>query len=377
MKVRFAVFVLALAALVLGMAAPAQAQMAEKAMIRVAHFAVDAPAVDVFVNGEAAISNLPYPEVTQYLALDGGTYSIAVAPAGAGIEGAVIGPVDLEFMGGMWYTVAATGQLADETFGPVIINDSEQKAALTMPEGGSTLTILHGISNAPAVDIYANDTMILENVPFNAFATIAAPAEEVTVKITATGAPETVVFETPWQAWAGTDSLVAAVGTMTENNFRLAEATSSTLNAVEWLSAQANNAPARSFNTLLAAATAADLGGALSGEGPLTIFAPNDEAFAALPEGTVEGLLADIPALTNILTYHVVDGLVARRDVVAGLTANDGTLEVTTLNGSPFTVTLGEAGVGINDAPLGSTDIFVSNGVIHTMGGVILPPAAN
>jgi uncharacterized surface protein with fasciclin (FAS1) repeats len=377
MKSRTSIFVLALAALLLGLAVPAQAQMAEKAMIRVAHFAVDAPAVDVFVNGEAAITNLPYPEVTQYLALEPGTYSVAVAPTGSGIDAAVIGPVELEFAAGASYTVAATGQLADSTFGPLVINDSDQRTALDLAQGSSTITILHAISNAPAVDIYANDALILENVPFNAYATIAAPSEEVTIKITATGSPETVVVETPWTAYAGTDHLVAAVGTMTDNNFRLAQAVTSPLNAVEWLAAQANNGMSRSFNTLLAAATAADLGGALSGTGPLTIFAPNDDAFAALPEGTVEGLLADVPALTSILTYHVVDGLVARRDVVASLGANMGNFDVTTLNGSPFTVTAGDNAVTINDANLFETDIFVSNGVIHTMNGVILPPAAN
>jgi uncharacterized surface protein with fasciclin (FAS1) repeats len=289
----------------------------------------------------------------------------------------VIGPVDLELSPSTSYTVAATGQLADGTFGPQVINDSDQRTALDLAQGSSTITILHGISNAPAVDIYANDELILENVPFNVYATIAAPSEEVTIKITATGAPETVVVETPWTAYAGTDHLIAAVGTMTDNNFRLAQAVTSPLNAVEWLAAQANNGTSRSFNTLLAAATAADLGGALSGAGPLTIFAPNDDAFAALPEGTVDGLLADIPALTNILTYHVVDGLVARRDVVAGLGANMGSFDVTTLNGSPFTVSAGENAVTINDANLFETDIFVSNGVIHTMNGVILPPAAN
>lgn len=351
--------------------------MAEKAMIRVAHFAVDAPAVDVFVNGEAAITNLPYPEVTPYVALDAGTYSIAVAPAGSGIDAAVIGPVDLEFAAGTSYTIAATGQLADSSFGPLVINDTAQLAALTIPAGGSTVTILHGISNAPAVDIYAGDTKILENVPFNAYATIVAPTEEVTLKITATGAPDTVVAETPWTAYAGTNHLIAAVGTMTDNKYQLVQANSSSLNAVEWLAAQTGTNKDRTFATLLAAATAADLGGALSGAGPLTIFAPTDNAFAALPAGTVEGLLADIPALTNILTYHVVDGLVARRDVVAGLGANMGKLEVTTLNGSPFTVEAGDTGVTINGALLGETDIFVSNGVIHTMKGVILPPAAN
>jgi uncharacterized surface protein with fasciclin (FAS1) repeats len=124
-------------------------------------------------------------------------------------------------------------------------------------------------------------------------------------------------------------------------------------------------AEAGTFTTLLAAAEAAGLVETLSGEGPLTVFAPTDEAFAALPEGTVEGLLANTDALTAILTYHVVPGAVMSGDLSDGMTA-------TTVNGADITITLGEA-VMVNDATVVAADIEASNGVIHVIDSVLIP----
>ncbi len=121
------------------------------------------------------------------------------------------------------------------------------------------------------------------------------------------------------------------------------------------------------FTTLVAAVQAAGLVDALSADGPLTVFAPTDDAFAALPEGTVEALLADIPTLTNILLYHVVEGKVMAADVV-GLTS------ATTLLGEDVTVTVEGDTVKINDATVIITDIEASNGVIHVIDTVLLPP---
>jgi uncharacterized surface protein with fasciclin (FAS1) repeats len=105
----------------------------------------------------------------------------------------------------------------------------------------------------------------------------------------------------------------------------------------------------------------------LSGEGPFTVFAPTDEAFAALPEGTVEGLLADTDALTAVLTYHVVPGAVMSGDLSDGMMA-------TTVNGADITVSIDMGTVMINDATVTTADIETSNGVIHVIDSVILPP---
>ena len=123
------------------------------------------------------------------------------------------------------------------------------------------------------------------------------------------------------------------------------------------------------FETLVAAVQAAGLVDALKGEGPFTVFAPTDAAFAALPEGTVESLLEDKEALSNILLYHVVAGKVMAADITDGMTAE-------TLQGSTVTFSVSDDGVKINDANIVTTDIETSNGVIHVIDAVILPPAA-
>lgn len=124
------------------------------------------------------------------------------------------------------------------------------------------------------------------------------------------------------------------------------------------------------FGTLIAAVQAAGLADALSAPGDKTVLAPTDQAFANLPTGTVEALLADTPTLAKILTYHVIDGAVDS-EAVAGL-AESGT-EVTTLNGQTVAVEVREDGVYINDSKLVLTDIKTSNGIVHVLDAVLMP----
>jgi len=121
-------------------------------------------------------------------------------------------------------------------------------------------------------------------------------------------------------------------------------------------------------NTLEAAVIAADLAETLSGDGPFTVFAPTDAAFAALPEGTVETLLEDPSgALTDILLYHVIGAQVNSGDLSDGQVA-------TTLNGSDVTVTINDDGVFINNALVTVVDLPATNGVVHVLDAVLLPP---
>ena len=121
------------------------------------------------------------------------------------------------------------------------------------------------------------------------------------------------------------------------------------------------------FTTLVAAVTAAGLVDTLKSDGPFTVFAPTDDAFAALPEGTIEALLNDIPTLTDILLYHVVSGKVMAADVVALDSA-------TTVLGKDVAIKVEDGNVFINDAQVIITDIEASNGVIHVIDAVLLPP---
>lgn len=124
---------------------------------------------------------------------------------------------------------------------------------------------------------------------------------------------------------------------------------------------------AGSFATLLAALNAADLVTTLSGEGPFTVFAPTDEAFAALPAGVLDALLLpeNKETLVQILTYHVVPGKVMSSMVMDG--------EVPTVEGRSVTLSTAN-GVTVNNANVVTTDIDASNGVIHVIDAVILPP---
>lgn len=124
---------------------------------------------------------------------------------------------------------------------------------------------------------------------------------------------------------------------------------------------------AGSFNTLVAAVKAAGLVETLQGDGPFTVFAPTDEAFAKLPKGTVEDLLKpeNKSKLVAILTYHVLSGKVMASDVK--------TMKAKTVNGQELSVKAGSSGVTVDGAKVVKTDIAASNGVIHVIDTVVLP----
>ena len=127
------------------------------------------------------------------------------------------------------------------------------------------------------------------------------------------------------------------------------------------------------FTTLVAAVEAAGLVETLSGEGPFTVLAPTDEAFAAALDAlglTADELLADTELLTSVLTYHVLDGEVPSGDVVA----LDGQ-SVATLNGADVTVSVDGDTVMVNDATVTAVDVPASNGIIHVIDTVLLPPS--
>ncbi|MEO6811864.1 MAG: fasciclin domain-containing protein [Isosphaeraceae bacterium] len=134
-----------------------------------------------------------------------------------------------------------------------------------------------------------------------------------------------------------------------------------------------DTAVAAKFNTLVAAVKAAGLVDTLKSDGPFTVFAPTDAAFAKLPAGTLESLLKpeNKDKLAGILTYHVVSGKVLAADVVK----LDGK-QVKTVQGSPVTIHVAGGAVKVGKANVTKTDILTTNGVIHVIDTVLLPPAA-
>lgn len=134
------------------------------------------------------------------------------------------------------------------------------------------------------------------------------------------------------------------------------------------------------LSTLVAAVTAADLAGALSGDGPFTVFAPTDDAFAALPEGTVATLLEaeNKLQLTKVLTSHVVAGSYDAASLTALAEANGGMAELTTLSGAKLTAKLWDGKLYVKDenggkASVATADVMTSNGIVHVVTSVLLP----
>jgi uncharacterized surface protein with fasciclin (FAS1) repeats len=125
---------------------------------------------------------------------------------------------------------------------------------------------------------------------------------------------------------------------------------------------------AGSFNTLATALTEAGLVQTLKGEGPFTVFAPNDAAFGKIPNETLSGLLKDKSGLTSVLTYHVVPGKVMASDVV-----KMNGQKVKTVNGKELTITVVDGTVYADGAQVIATDVTASNGVIHVIDSVVMP----
>lgn len=134
------------------------------------------------------------------------------------------------------------------------------------------------------------------------------------------------------------------------------------------------------FSTLVAALTAADLVTALQGDGPFTVFAPTNDAFAKLDPATLKSLLEpkNKAALSNILTYHVVSGKLTAADVVAALKAGKGKVELKALNGQTLTVVQKDGKIWLQDrsgnySEIVTTDVMGTNGVIHVINTVVMP----
>ncbi|WP_422084043.1 fasciclin domain-containing protein [Ulvibacterium sp.] len=134
------------------------------------------------------------------------------------------------------------------------------------------------------------------------------------------------------------------------------------------------------FSTLVTALKAADLVGALKGEGPFTVFAPVNSGFAKIDSNTLNALLQpeNKEKLGAILTYHVVSGKLAASDVVAALKKGKGKVELTTLNGATLTAMNKDGGIFLKDAngnysKISKTDVMASNGVIHIIEDVVMP----
>lgn len=362
---------------------PTDEVMAEdNVFVRVAHLSPDAPDVDVYVNGEVALSGVPFGEISDWLTLPSGRYDVAVAPAGTSIDDAVIGPSEFGLIDG-WFTVAALGSVTDGTLSVVTLTGAPSPD----DDGDARVTVFHTIEDAPSVDIITDDgTVIISDLAYTQFETIDVPAGTYDLAVVPTGETEPVVIDLSGTALdAGANYLVSAIGTLEDPNVAVAVTDADAIASLTATEEEADVAEGETiadivvasddFSLLLAVVLAADpaILDALAGPGPLTVFAPTDQAFenliATLGISLDEALMfSDL--LTQVLLYHVVSGEVFAADVVE----LDGTSVPTLLDDAAFLVEVTDDGVVLNEiVNVTATDIQASNGVIHVIDNVLLP----
>ena len=301
--------------------------------------------------GEEEMMEEPTMSIAEIAVADGNFTTLVAALDAAGLVET--------FSGEGEFTVFAP---TDDAF--AALPEGTVEGLLEDPEGALTTVLTYHVVGAVAM---AEDVVGLESVT-------TLQGEDVTIEVTDTGVVlngSVNVVMTDLKATNGVIHVIDAVllpPSMTAGEEEeMAEGEmmeEPTMSIAEIAVADGN------FTTLVAALDAAGLVETFSGEGAFTVFAPTDEAFAALPEGTVESLLEDPEgALTNVLTYHVVDG-VAMAEAVLELDS------VTTLQGSDITIEVSNQGVILNGEVLVvTTDLVATNGVIHVIDAVLLPPA--
>jgi uncharacterized surface protein with fasciclin (FAS1) repeats len=287
------------------------------------------------------------PTIAQIAAENGSFTTLVAALDAAGLVETFAGEGD--------FTVFAP---TDDAF--AALPEGTVAALLADPQGALTQILTYHVVDG---SVFAADVVGLETAPTLQGEEIAISVDGDTVYLNETVAIITTDIEASNGVIHVIDSVLlppSVTAAMAEEDEMMAES------SIAEIAAEAGN-----FNTLLAALEAAGLAETFAGEGNFTVFAPTDDAFAALPEGTVEALLADPQGqLTDILLYHIVAGSVPAETVV--------TLDsATTLSGEDVTITIVDGRVFLNDTvEVITTDIKASNGIIHVIDAVLIPSAS-
>jgi uncharacterized surface protein with fasciclin (FAS1) repeats len=342
------------------------------AQVRVAHLSPDAPAVDVWVDGTRVLSNVPFAAFSDYLEVPAGAHNIQVTPAGATSPVVIDANVDLTEETA--YTVAATGLLGQNDLIPIVLTDNPETDA-----GSAQVRFVHTSADAPAVDVgVASGPTLFSDVEFREASTYLSVDQgtyDLSVQVSANG---TEVLQVKGQALtAGVNYTIFAIGLAGDGSLAALPVVDASTSEPAASKIRTTLIPAgmppifplaqkAGLKTLATALQATKLQKTLTIDGPFTVFAPTEEAFAALAPGQLESLLADPATLKQILLYHVVAGQFKAADVV-NLT------QATTLNGADVSI-LVNGGVMINDAKVIKTDIMAKNGVVHLIDKVLIPP---
>lgn len=337
------------------------------AHIRIAHLSPDTPPLQIYINGELTdIQTIAYPDVTGWVELPVGTYSIAAVPLDEDLDAAVLGPLELSFARNAWVTIAVIGSLENGTLNAQLVAETYGQISLNQ----ARVSIFHALEGGPDVDVLANgDTIPVVGLGYTGAFIADVPSGPSNIQFVIAGTQDVLLELGERELEAGTFYFVGLTGTVEAPQAVIAEVPTTLvadfLTDVEGTIIDTLEADGR-FTQLLDAIETAGLTETLSGEGSFTLFAPVDAAFdsaADLPE--------DADALSDLLLYHIVEGTLASQDVLAEES-------LATLQGSDITISLNEQGAFLNgDAQIIVVDIPATNGVIHAINRVLTPPAAD
>ncbi len=367
--VRMTTLIAAIALMVFA-AAPLRTYAQGTVYLRAVHFLTDAPNVDIYVDGKAVLTNLGYQDATTYTQLTPGKHVINFGVAGKTVGGPAT-DLTLDAAAGDLCTFVLSGTMASKVPNIYLTSESglAKAANLTLDNTSMPLLFVQAVKDAGDVDVYVGDKKVGTAKSGDSMLAI-IPYGPYTLKVTPAGKPDTILKDTAGIAMNNVLGVLGMTGTL--DKLSLDYAYSAPSDAVTFLVAQ-KSLPV-SFNALLKAVDAAKLGDTLVGPGPLTLFAPSDDAFAAVqPAGTVDKLEADPTLIGNVIKYHILGETVTFADIftmVAGGTSKK------TLNGQDMIIKIGDKGTifGGTQATMLAYNIHTTNAVIHLINAVLMPP---
>lgn len=316
---------------------------------------------DVYLDDELIVPNLTFTVATDYLPVAVGEHSVAISAAGAGLEAATATTINVAAEGR--YTVLTMGEFEKDAPNLLIVDETTTFAE-TDPRGNNAI-IVQNLPGAIPVDVWFLDELKIENLTFGTYGAASAPLGQFEAQAVVVGDRSMVMFESQYFAVPGTLSLAYLSGTFPDGINRTFFTTTDD-NLLEYLTAHTSLENSK-LTTLYELIELAGLGEMLNSEAEYTIFAPTNDAFAALPEGTLDALKADPAALIELLSYHVSEGRWGPYELT-------GEHSLTSVQGGALEVAFQpiEQPLAVNGITTGLQH-RTSNGIIYLIDSVLLP----
>jgi uncharacterized surface protein with fasciclin (FAS1) repeats len=342
-----------------------------EARLRPTHFVIDAPNIDITLNGMPFAADIAFEARTQHSVVPAGRADLAIIASGAT---APLFTLTVDLQAGSDYTLALIGQIADGSAYPLLLDETELVASVRdLDNPASYAVLLHGISNGPTVDFEMDDEVLLRELAFGDYGVIPVSLAPHNIRVRFTDEPSRILFQNDGETPPSADLLLLTVMTGSyPDNLDVTGAVSrlpdrSVLDFLATYQDEAGN----TFSTLIAAIQRAGLEGELSRSGSFTLFAPTDAAFAELADETRALLFAYPDALRAVLLGHVVDEIFTIRDI-------DDPLVFETRGDTPVRVSVRDGALAINDEPIVLFGAFpaVTNGNVIGVDQVLMPATA-